>query len=208
MRRATKIALLSIGGSVLVLVSSAGAFLFGHSVGMGERAATNRALLAREQATLEAGNITRTAFQGWSLVCRDWEEVERRCVLFMAVADPGMQQVLLTLSVARTPNGMPLLIVDTPAGVAVDEGVTVTPGATEGIRLAIQSCGPQRCRAVAELSPSLQSALEASEATAVRYVKADNQPSSYNLPTRGFSEGIAAWYAETGLPATSAAAVN
>jgi invasion protein IalB len=210
MRRGSKIALLAVLGCGLVVVSAAGAFLFGHDVGTRERLAINNAMRSRELSSLAANNMTKRAFQGWSLVCRDWTGGERRCVLFIAVADPESKQVLLTFSVSRTPQGKPVLIVDTPAGVAVDQSVTVTAGEAQSVKVPIQSCGPQRCRAIAVLDESLQAALEAADLTSITYVRANNQQSTYNLPTRGFREGIAAWLAESGRSAqTSAtAAVN
>jgi len=197
MRRGTKTALLTVGGSVLVLFSAAAAFLIGHNVGTSERLTANRALRAREPAALASANVTRSAFDAWSLVCRSPAGSERRCVLFMAVADPQRKQVLLTFSIARTPQNMPVLVVDTPAGVAVDHGMTVTPGAAEPFKISVQSCGPQRCRAVTDLTPSLQAALESAAVTSITYTKVDNQQSTFNLPTRGFKDGITAWFGES-----------
>ena len=169
------------------------AFVVGHGVGANERQAAER---AREQANL--ATLTTTTFQNWSLVCRKGMESRtgRRCVLFMAVADPDMRQVLLTFSVARTAEGVPALLIETPAGVAVDQGITVTPGAAESVKVDIRSCGPQRCRAVAELDASLRAALEAADITSVTYIRASRQQATYNLPTRGFREAFAAWSAE------------
>lgn len=191
-----------------MLFSAAAAFLIGHGVGASERLAVNRELRAREQSTLASMNMTKSAFQAWSLVCRDWPGGERRCVLFIAVADPDVKQVLLTFSVARTPKGMPVLIVDTPAGVTVEEGITVTAGAAESIKVAVQSCGSQRCRAITELTSSLRAALEAADVTSVSYVKADKQQSTYNLPTRGFRDGLRAWFAGSELQPPVSAAAN
>ena len=183
-----------------MLFSAAAAFLVGHGVGTSERLAVGQVARAREQATMAAMNMTKSAFQAWSLVCRNWPGNERRCVLFIAVADPDVKQVLLTFSIARTPQGMPVLIVDTPAGVTIDQGITVTAGAAEGFKVPIQSCGPQRCRAITELTLPLRAALEKADVTAVTYVKADHQESTYNLPTRGFRDGLAAWFAGSELP--------
>jgi invasion protein IalB len=208
MRRGLKLALLFVGGSVLMMVSTAAAFLIGHGVGANEKLVASKALRAREQATLASMNMTKTVFDGWSLLCRDWPGNERRCVLFIAVADPSMKQVLLTFSVARTPKGMPVLIVDTPPGVVLDEGVTVTPGTAESVKLAIRSCGPRRCRAIAELGPSLQAALSSADTTSVSYVRSNNQQSSYDLPTRGFRDAITAWFAGSELQPPVSAAVR
>jgi invasion protein IalB len=208
MRRASKIALLAVGGSTFLLFSAAAAFLIGHGVGTGERFAVNRAMRAREQSALAQMNMTKSAFQAWSLVCRDWPGNERRCVLFIAVADPDAKQVLLTFSVARTPQGMPVLIVDTPAGVTVDEGVSVTAGSAEAIKVPIQSCAAQRCRAVIELTSQLRGTLEKADVTSVTYVKADNTPSTYNLPTRGFKDGMVAWFAGSEPRTPVSAATN
>lgn len=209
MRRGSKIALLGLGGSALMLLAAAAAFLVGHGVGTNERVFANRSAHQREQTALASMNMTKSAFQAWSLVCRPWPGGERRCVLFIAVADPDRKNVLLTFSVARTPQGMPVLIVDTPPGVAVDRGITVVAGGGEEIRMPVQSCGPERCRAMTELTLPLRAALEKADVTAVSYVKADNQQSTYNLPTRGFKDGLVAWYAGSELPQRPvSAAVN
>jgi invasion protein IalB len=192
-----------------MLLSAAAAFLVGHGVGSSERLTANKTARQREQAALAAMNMTKSSFLAWSLVCRPWPGNERRCVLFIAVADPDVKNVLLTFSVARTPQGVPVLIVDTPAGVAVDQGIRVTAGAAEEFKMPIQSCGPQRCRAMTELTLPLRASLEKADVTAVTYVKADNQQSTYNLPTRGFKDGLAAWYAGSELPQQPvSAAVN
>jgi len=114
----------------------------------------------------------------------------------------------LTFSVARTPQGMPVLVVDTPPGVTADDGVTVTAGAAEAMKLPIQSCSPQRCRAATELTSSLRAALESADVTSVTYVRADSKQSTYNLPTRGFKDGLVAWFAGSEPRAPIAAAVN
>ena len=194
MRRGSKIALLTVGGSVLVLFGAAAAFLIGHNVGASERLTANREQRARDQAALASTNMSKSAFQAWSLVCRNSAESDRRCVLFIAVADPQRKQVLLTFSIAQTPRGMPALVVDAPAGVVVDQGMTVTAGAAEPVIIPVQSCGPQRCRAVTDLTPSLRAALEAATVTSITYTKSDNQQSTFNLPTRGFKDGITAWF--------------
>jgi invasion protein IalB len=192
-----------------MLFSAAAAFLVGHGVGTSERFEVNRTARAKEQRTLAAMSMTKSAFQAWSLVCRSWPGNERRCVLFIAIADPDSRRVLLTVSVARTPRGMPVLLVDTPAGAAVDQGVIVTAGVAEGVTLPIQSCDAQRCRAITELTPSLRSALEAADVTSVSYVRADSRQAAYNLPTRGFKDGMAAWLAGSELPSQPvSAAVN
>jgi invasion protein IalB len=179
------------------MLAAAGAFVLGHGVGTSERLATLR--------KADLASTTEAAFEGWSLVCRDVVSNGRRCVLFMTVADQGLRQVLLTLSVARTPQGLPVLLVDMPAGVAVDQGITVTPSGAQSIKVGIQACGPQRCRAIMELGSSLQAALGAADMTSVTYVRANRQQSTYNLPTRGFREGFAAWSAATSRLPTSAA---
>jgi invasion protein IalB len=209
MLRAPQIALLAASGCFLVSVAAAAAFFAGHGVGMREKIAIDKALRAREQNSLTASNMTRRSFQNWSLICRDWAENERRCVLFVAVASPDMNQLLLTVSIARTSKGVPVLIVDTPPGVAVGRGVTVTAGEASPLRVPIQACGPQRCRAVAELTPQLRGTLEAAESATITYVRDTNQESTYNLSTLGFRDGISAWLAESGTHAiSSAAAVN
>jgi invasion protein IalB len=208
LRRASKIGLLVGGGSAFLLVSAAVAFLIGHRVGASERFEANRELREREQATLASMSMTKSAFQAWSLVCRGWTGNERRCVLFIAVADPDAEQVLLTLSIARTPQGMPVLVIDAPSGIMTEPGVSLTAGTAAPMRLPIQSCTPERCRAVAPLTPALNAALEAADVTSVSYVRAaGSQPSSYNLPTRGFRDGMRAWYAGS-EPTPPAAVVN
>jgi invasion protein IalB len=164
---------------------------------------------ANEQRTLAAMSLTKSAFQAWSLVCRSWPGNERRCVLFIAVAEPEERRVLLTFSIARTPRGMPVLLVDTPGGAVVAQGVTLTAGVAEPVTVPIQSCDAQRCRAITELTSSLRSALEAADVTSVTYVRADGRQSTYNLPTRGFRDGMVAWLAGSELPSQPvSAAVN
>jgi invasion protein IalB len=208
MRKPTKIALSAAGIAGFLAISAAGAFLIGHAVGTNETLTANRVLRGPAEAAVAAGNMTKTAYDGWSLVCRGWSGDQRRCVLFMAVADTDLKQVLLTFAVTRTPQGMPVLIVDTPPGTDAGQGVTVKPGTVDTIKVGIRSCGPQRCRAVTELSSSLRAALEAAETTSITYVSANKQPSTYNLPTRGFREGLAAWFAEVGPYVRATAAVN
>jgi len=208
MRRGSKIALLGIGGGVLLLFSAAAAFLIGHGVGVDERLSARSVPPAREQAALASADVSKAAFQSWSLACRKSPDNERRCVLFLAIADSGSKQVLLTLSVAQTQKGMPMFVVETPAGALTDKGVTVTAGAAEALKIPIRSCGPQRCRAMTDLTSSLRAALENAEITSVTYTKADNQQSTYNLPTRGFKDGIAAWFAGDASAQPVSAAVN
>jgi invasion protein IalB len=205
---ASRLALFAAGVGAFLVVSGGVAFLIGHAVGTNDTLAANSAQFPRAQNNLSAVNTTRTAFENWSLVCRDFAPNERRCVLFMALVDRATTRVLLTISVAGTSEGTPVLVVDMPTDVAVDEGVTVRPGAADAARFAIRSCGPQRCRALGELNSSLRAALESADMTFVTYVTANHRPSTYNLPTRGFREGLVAWYSETGRRLPASVAVN
>jgi invasion protein IalB len=133
------------------------------------------------------------SFGNWALVCNQPEGDAQRCSLLMRVINQEAQQVLMSLNLTRGPLGNAIVVINTPPGVTIPAGVSLTPegGTTE--TGGVQVCRPQGCTGVIVLSETLLAEMSAVETTTVGYTAANGQAVNLALPTTGFAEGYAAW---------------
>jgi invasion protein IalB len=140
-------------------------------------------------------------FGNWALVCGQAQEGQDagRCGLLMRVIDQQAQRVLMSLTVSRGPQGNAIMVINTPPGVVIPAGVSLTPENGTAETGGIQVCRPQGCTGVILLTETLISEMSTVTMTALGYTAATGQPVNLNLPTTGFAEGFAAW--QTAYPA-------
>ena len=137
------------------------------------------------------------SYGNWALVCNQNQpqanDGPQRCGLLMRVINQEAQQVLMSLNVSRGPLGNAIIIVNTPPGITIPAGVSLTPENGTAATGGVQVCRPQGCTGVILLSEMLLAEMSAVEMTTLGYTAANGQAVNFNLPTTGFAEGYAAW---------------
>lgn len=141
------------------------------------------------------------SYGNWALVCGQPNAGDGpdRCSLLMRIISQEEQRVLMSVNVTRGPQGNAILIINTPPGIIVPSGVTITPEGGTAATGGVQACRQNGCTGIVMLTEELQTELTTSPAAAIGYVAANGQPVSLNLPTNGFAQGFAAW--QTAFPA-------
>jgi invasion protein IalB len=147
------------------------------------------------QATIPQLPPGTQTFGNWALVCGQGQTAEDagRCGLLMRVIDQQAQRVLMSLNVTRGPQGNAIVVINTPPGVVIPAGVSLTPENGTAETGGIQVCRPQGCTGVILLTETLLAEMSAAEMTMLGYTAASGQPVNLNLPTTGFAEGFTAW---------------
>ena len=146
------------------------------------------------------------SFGSWALVCGQDPQNPNRCGLLIRAIDQQSQQLVVSLNLTRGPQGNPIIVVNTPPGIVIPSGVTLTPANGTAARGAVQVCRPRGCTGIVVLSDTLLTELAAAQATTVSFVSANGQTANLNLPTTGFAEGFTAWRAAFPPPAQPEAA--
>lgn len=143
-------------------------------------------------------------YGNWALVCGGQPNANDgpdRCGLLLRVItqNQGVQRVLMSLNVTRGPQGNAIIVVNTPPGIVIPSGVSITPEGGTAVSGGVQTCRQNGCTGVILLTEELQTELTNAAMVTVGYVAANGQPVNLNLPTDGFAQGYAAW--ETAYPA-------
>jgi invasion protein IalB len=142
------------------------------------------------------------SFGNWALVCNGQpgaQDGPDRCGLLMRVINQEAQRVMMSLNVTRGPQGNAIIVVNTPPGVIIPAGVSITPENGTQATGGVQVCRPNGCTGVVLLTEELKAELDGSQQAAIGYVAANGQPVNLNLPINGFVQGYAAW--EAAFPA-------
>lgn len=183
LNRLTILLLVSLGLIIII-----GAYLLGFSRGGSRIGETNLG-----PGVASDLNITRESFGGgWSLDCGVSPTQQKRCTLNMQLVNRAGQAVLV-LVVTRDSEGSPVMMINTPPGIAFAGGVVLTPQEKPSIMGEFKSCGPQRCRALVSLNAEARSELAQVDTANVNFLRANGQQVEYTIPLAGFNAGFAAW---------------
>jgi invasion protein IalB len=133
------------------------------------------------------------SFGNWTLVCNQAEGDIQRCGLLMRVINQEAQQVLMSVNLTRGGQGNAIFVINTPPGVTIPAGVSLTPENGATATGGVQVCRPVGCTGVILLSEMLLAEMSSVETTTISYTAANGQPVNIGLPTTGFTEGYGAW---------------
>jgi invasion protein IalB len=137
------------------------------------------------------------SFGSWALACGQGDQ--GRCGLLIRLINQDAQRVLMSVNVTRGPQGNAIIAINTPPGVVIPAGVTITPENGTAATGPVQVCRPAGCTGIIVLNEELRMELTSAQMATIGYTTANGQPVSINIPINGFSEGYAAW--ETAFPA-------
>ena len=141
------------------------------------------------------------SFGNWALLCGQNEQTgQGRCGLLMRVINQEAQRVLMRLNLTRGPQGNAIIVVDTPPGVVIPAGVSITPENGTAATGPVQVCRPNGCTGIVLLTDELATALSGVANATISYVAANGQAVNLSLPINGFAEGYAAWQAAYPAP--------
>ena len=148
-------------------------------------------------AVTVAGN-----FGQWALICgkeRD-KDGKEPCSLVQALVERESQKLVFRLTVAYGPKGNLVLKIDSPTGVALQNGLEFSPDAVKVYRLPFQACTAQGCSALFIMPDDLKQEIGKSAKGTITVYALNGQAVQAATELTGFADGLAALDKRRGKP--------
>jgi len=139
-------------------------------------------------------------FNNWALIGCQGAANDGRCVLLRRAVNQQTQRLVMQMTIARAPNGTPVMAITLPPNVGIPQGITLTPMGGTAVKGAIRACRPQACTGALVVSDTLVKELSATDTTALQFVAANGRGVRMNVNIQGFAQGFAAWDAAAPRP--------
>lgn len=175
------------GGVVAVLIVAVGSFLY-------FRAPANRGGVPPLPANARM-------FNNWALVGCNSTTDRVPCVLLRRAVNQQTRRLVMQMTIARAPNGSPVMAVTLPPNVVIPAGVTITPMGGTAVKGPIRACRPQACTGAIAVSDTFAKEMAATNTTALEFTAANGRPIRMNVNIQGFAQGFAAWQQAAPAPA-------
>jgi invasion protein IalB len=141
------------------------------------------------------------SFGNWALVCGQQNvESGARCNLLMRVIDQESQRLVTSVNLTRGPQGNAIFVINTPPGIVIPAGVSITPAEGTVATGAVQTCRANGCTGIVVASDTLVTELSSAPTMGIGYTAPNGRPVNFNLPATGFQQGYNAWLAEFPAP--------
>jgi invasion protein IalB len=128
-------------------------------------------------------------FGDWSVLCLEDAKGVKQCNMIQARLRGSPALVVFRWVVAPDKDKRILSVLQTPYGVALKEGLQVTPADESSIRLAYRICGPQWCEARLSFDQAWEKRLR-EKAISIRYVDGQGQEVKTEITKNGFGEAL------------------
>jgi invasion protein IalB len=143
------------------------------------------AFLVAPGAGAVQGQETTQTFEHWSIACLPNQAGQSECLMFQDIIADGTDQSIMRVTVVKTPRSV--LIVTTPLGVILPQGLILAIDQQEASRMQYQICIEPGCRAQIELAPELVQRLKSGVGATVTIVGPNGQPIAVPVSLKGFT---------------------
>jgi invasion protein IalB len=133
---------------------------------------------------VRAQEATQT-FEHWSIACQPNQAGQSECLMFQDIIADGTDQSIMRVTVVKTPRSA--LIVTTPLGVILPQGLILAIDQQEASRMQYQICIEPGCRAQIDLAPELVQRLKSGVGATVTIVGPNGQPIAVPVSLKGFT---------------------
>jgi invasion protein IalB len=124
-------------------------------------------------------------FEHWSIACQMNQAGQRECLMYQDIIADGTDQSIMRVTVVKTPRSA--MIVTTPLGVMLPQGLIVAIDQQEVSRMQYQICIEPGCRAQMDLTPEHVQRLKAGVGATVTMVGPTGQPLAVPVSLKGFT---------------------
>jgi invasion protein IalB len=134
-----------------------------------------------------------TIYGPWRVICQKPADAPKKvCTANLRVYDQKRQRVLLIWAISRNAEGALVLLLQTPTGVQVREGVELKLGNGPAHRLKYVACMPRHCQASITLDAALvKQAMGANDATA-SITLLNGRAVQFNMSIKGIDKALGA----------------
>jgi invasion protein IalB len=112
--------------------------------------------------------------------------------LAQQLTQPGNKQLILGISMRKEPQGSVTLVLHTPLGVSLTQGVTLSVNDVVVAKLPFTSCQSTQCQATASLTSDVADAIAGAEKISVSFQRQSGDPVNVAASVRGLREAFAA----------------
>jgi invasion protein IalB len=92
----------------------------------------------------------------------------------------------------KTADGKPIMVIQTPTGVAIPAGVELGVGKGAARKIAFSSCEPQFCEAIMVVDPALATEIKTSPKPSLAIQGKDGRKFKFDIDTKGVEQAFSA----------------
>jgi invasion protein IalB len=147
-------------------------------------------LLAASSTTGYAATRVQKSFGNWQVNCVEDDKGAKRCDLQFALVNRKAKQVIFSWTIVRgdTKDDKNKVVVRTPTGVLLADGVAISFDGTKPVTVPFKICGPRSCFAEFDFSDEWQKAVGSKPKLTVIYSGAKGEPVKHEVNLEKFAE--------------------
>ncbi len=147
----------------------------------------------------DAATRLQKTFGNWQVDCTERDaNAPKVCSLQFALVNKNDKQVVFSWTVVRkdAESESNKVVVRTPTGVLLADGVSIGFEGTEPVKVNYYTCGPRFCFAEFDFSDQWAKALSSKEKVVVSYKAVNGTPLKHEIDLKQFPEGLAFYAAQ------------
>lgn len=157
---------------------------------IGMAALTISAVAALSQLADAATRVQKT-FGGWQVDCNEQDNGKKACALQYALVAKKDNRPVFSWMIVRGKEGEPnKVLLRTPTGVLLTEGVNVGIEGAESVKINYLTCGPQACVAEFDLTEQWQKTLSSYPKAIIAYKAVNQAPIKHEIDLKQFSDAL------------------
>lgn len=123
----------------------------------------------------------------WGIDCSERAGERKRCKMMQQIANAKTMKAIVTWLIGRDGQGKPAMSIQTPPGILLPPGLTLSIDGKMTITLPYRTCTQQVCEAVHPLTGEIIEALKSGKAAKVTVSPLEGEPRSFEMSLRGFT---------------------
>jgi invasion protein IalB len=142
------------------------------------------------EAQQQSGSEVAGKFGDWVLLCPKDKKAGGNCALFQSLADAKSKKRVFGQTLSYGPKGNLVLLVRSPAGVALQQGLTVGIEGGKTYRAPFQTCAGGVCQTLIVLTDEMLAEMRKAKQATLKVVALNGQAVQAASPLNGISAGL------------------
>ncbi|MGE0385763.1 MAG: invasion associated locus B family protein [Gammaproteobacteria bacterium] len=132
-------------------------------------------------------------FDNWTVRCETPKDAKKICFIFQNLVLKDSGQRVLHFAIGYVPQHPdPVALMTLPLGISLPPGATVQVDQKEPVKIGIERCEPNGCRAGLKLDHSRLEAFKTGTEVKITFHDAERKPVTVPLSLKGFTAGLRA----------------
>jgi invasion protein IalB len=138
----------------------------------------------------QSGSEVAGKFGDWVLLCPKDKKAGGNCALFQSLADAKSKKRVFGQTLSYGPKGNLVLLVRSPAGVALQQGLTVGIDGGKTYRAPFQTCAGGVCQTLIVLTDEMLGEMRKAKQATLKVVALNGQAVQAASPLNGIAAGL------------------